>query len=256
MTRVIKLGGRAQNDPQLPAIVARAAASERLCIVHGGGDEVTVLMRQMGREPTFVQGRRVTTPDDVALVRMVLSASVNKRLVSQFLTAGIAAIGVSGEDGALLTARPFGDGSLGAVGEPEHVQVHVIETLLNGGYLPVISPLARGPGGAALNVNGDDAAAAIAAALGASELLLVADVPGVLDGSGSLLREVAAGEVPRLVADGVARSGMAAKLEAAVRALQYGAARVRIGDATSIYDERAGTSVRHVSSAVRSPWRR
>src|SRR5262245_4521136 len=98
MTRVIKLGGRAQGDGQLPAILARVARSGRICIVHGGGDEVSALMRQMGREPTFVQGRRVTTTDDIAIVRMVLSGTVNKRLVVQLLSVGVRAVGISGED--------------------------------------------------------------------------------------------------------------------------------------------------------------
>jgi len=250
VTRVIKLGGRAQNDPQLPSIIARAATSQRVCIVHGGGDEVTALMRQMGREPTFIQGRRVTTPDDVEIVRMVLSATVNKRLVSQFLTAGVQAVGLSGEDGALLQARPFGDRSFGSVGEPQRVNSTLIDTLIDAGYVPVISPLARGPLGDALNVNGDDAAAAIAVALGATELLLVADVAGVLDVSGLLLSEINSEDVARLTSSGVAKSGMAAKLDAALRALQHGVARVRIGDLRSIEDGTAGTSVLLSPSAV------
>lgn len=250
MTRVIKLGGRAQNDPALPSVLARAAQTERLCIVHGGGDEVTAMMRQLGREPTFVQGRRVTTPDDVAIVRMVLSASVNKRLVAQLLTAGARAVGVSGEDGALLEARPFSDGSLGAVGDPSRVHAGLVETLLDAGYLPVISPLARGPSGDALNVNGDDAAAAIAGALGASELLLIADVPGVLDAQGTLLANLHGDAVGQLVANGVAKSGMAAKLDAALRALQLGVARVRIGNLQAIEDAASGTSIFLSPSAV------
>jgi acetylglutamate kinase len=243
MTRVIKLGGRAQNDPQLPTTVAAAAARERVCVVHGGGDEVTALMRQLGREPTFVHGRRLTTTDDVAIVRMVLSGTVNKRLVAQLLSAGARAVGLSGEDGLLLEARPFGDGSLGAVGEPVRVNAPLIETLLEAGYLPVISPVARGPVGEALNVNGDDAASAIAAALGASELLLIADVPGVFDESGQVLPELRADEAERLIANGVAKSGMAAKLDAALHALQHGVARVRIGDLQAISDSTVGTSI-------------
>jgi acetylglutamate kinase len=243
MTRVIKLGGRAQNDSHLSGLVARAAAQQRVCIVHGGGDEVTALMRQVGREPTFIHGRRVTTLDDIAIVRMVLSGTVNKRLVAQFLTAGVRAVGLSGEDGALVEAQPFGDGSLGAVGEPVRVHAGLLDALLDAGYLPVVSPLARGPTGDALNVNGDDAAAAIAAALGASELLLVADVDGVHDESGTVLHELRADDAQRLIAAGVAKSGMAAKLEAALRALQHGVARVRIGDLRAIEDDAAGTVI-------------
>ncbi|MEP7347089.1 MAG: acetylglutamate kinase [Gemmatimonadaceae bacterium] len=243
MTRVIKLGGRTQNDPQLSSMVGRAVARERVCIVHGGGDEVTALMRQLGREPTFVQGRRVTTAEDIAIVRMVLSGTVNKRLVAQFLTARIRAVGLSGEDGGLLEAHPFGGGSLGAVGEPGRVHTGLIDVLLDAGYLPVISPLARGPAGDALNVNGDDAAAAIAGALGASELLLVADVAGVLDASGTVIPELCADDVERLVVSGIATRGMAAKLDAALRALQLGVVRARIGDLRAIEDDAAGTSI-------------
>ena len=243
MTHIIKLGGRAQNDPRLAAIVARAVAQHRVCIVHGGGDEVTAVMRQVGREPTFIQGRRVTTTDDIAIVRMVLSGTVNKRLVAQFLTAGVPAVGLSGEDGALLQARPFGDGSLGAVGDPERVHAGLLTALLDAGYVPVVSPLARGPSGDALNVNGDDAAAAIAVALGASELLLVADVAGVVDQSGAALYELSANDAERLISTGVATGGMAAKLGAALRALHNGVTRVRIGDVRSIDDRAAGTVI-------------
>ena len=231
-------------------MIARAVTRDRVCIVHGGGDEVTALMRQVGREPTFIQGRRVTTTDDIAIVRMVLSGTVNKRLVAQFLTAGAPAVGLSGEDGALLEARPFGDGSLGAVGDPERVRAGLLNALLDAGYVPVISPLARGPSGDALNVNGDDAAAAIAAALGASELLLVADVAGVVDHAGAVLEELSANGAEHLIATGVATSGMAAKLSAALRALQHGVTRVRIGDARAIEDGAAGTVILHSPSVV------
>src|SRR5690606_32037248 len=145
------------------------------------GDEVTALQRRLGGEPTFVGGRRVTTAGDVDLVRMVLSGLVNKRLVGCLLGAGVPAVGISGEDGALLAAEVLADGALGAVGIPTSADSRVVTALLDAGFVPVISPLARdAASGAPLNVNGDDAAAAIAASLGATELLLVADVPGVL----------------------------------------------------------------------------
>ncbi|MBK6457040.1 MAG: hypothetical protein IPF87_13355 [Gemmatimonadetes bacterium] len=116
-TRVIKIGGRAQGDPALPAAIAGAvSAGARVVVVHGGGDEVTQLQRQMGLEPTFHNGRRVTTEGDLMLVRMVLSGTVNKRLVGAFAAAGVKAVGVSGEDGGLVTCRLFGEGILGASG--------------------------------------------------------------------------------------------------------------------------------------------
>ncbi|MGH8310985.1 MAG: acetylglutamate kinase, partial [Steroidobacteraceae bacterium] len=180
---MIKLGGRTQRDARLPRVLADLErAGERLVIVHGGGDRISELQRQMGREPQFVDGRRVTTPDDLELIRMVLSGSTNKELVAALVSAGVNAVGLSGEDAGLLSGpRAFG-GTLGEVGTPERVNVALILLLLEHGYTPVLSPVARhSESGSALNVNGDDAAAAIAVALGAAELAFVADVAGVLD---------------------------------------------------------------------------
>lgn len=243
-TRVIKIGGRAQGDPALPAAIAAAVqAGARVVVVHGGGDEVTQLQRQMGLEPTFHNGRRVTTEGDLLLVRMVLSATVNKRLVGAFAAAGVRAAGVSGEDGGLLTCRLFGDGILGAVGEPASVDPSLLRTLLDGGFTPVVSPLGRLADGSGCNVNGDDAAAAIAAALGADELLLVADVPGVLDAGGSRIPRLDADGMAALIASGGATGGMIAKLESARLTLERGVACVRIGDLAAIGDPAAGTTL-------------
>jgi acetylglutamate kinase len=181
---------------------------------------------------------------------MVLSGTVNKRLVSQFLNAGIRAVGISGEDGALLQATLFNGGSLGAVGAPALVNAGLLEALMDAGYLPVISPLGRGPDGNALNVNGDDAAASIAAAIDASELLLVADVPGVLDASGDLIKVLHTDAAEQLISTGIAKGGMAAKLDAATRGLLHGVARVRIGNMDAIEDTTAGTSVFLTPSVV------
>lgn len=243
-TRVIKLGGRAQGDPALPAAIAAAARTgDRLCVVHGGGDEVSQLQRQFGATPTFLNGRRVTTERDLAVVRMVLSGTVNKRLVGDLLRVGVAAAGVSGEDGALLTCRPVGDDALGAVGEPDSVNPALLDVLIAGGFVPVVSPVGRFGDGRGCNVNGDDAAAAIASALGADELLLVADVPGVLGGDGALILRLDLEGSAALVASGEARGGMIAKLEAARRALEGGVARVRIGDLSAIGNSDAGTAL-------------
>ncbi len=243
-TRVIKIGGRAQGDPALAtALAAAVAAGERLCVVHGGGDEVSQLQRQLGAEPTFLNGRRVTTEGDLVVVRMVLSGTVNKRLVRAFTHAGLRAAGVSGEDGQLLTCRRFGDGSLGAVGEPSQVEPALLHVLLAAGFVPVVSPLGRFADGSGCNVNGDDAAAAIAAALGADELLLVADVAGVLDATGARIPALENEGMEALVAGGGATGGMIAKLESARRALAGGVARVRIGNLAAIGDPAAGTSL-------------
>ncbi|MGQ0765341.1 MAG: acetylglutamate kinase [Gemmatimonadota bacterium] len=251
MTRVIKLGGRAQNAPTLGGDLTRAVAQDsRLVVVHGGGDEVTGLMRSLGREPTFIQGRRVTTSEDLDIVRMVLSGRVNKRLVSQFTKAGLAAAGISGEDVGTLRCRPFGNGEFGAVGEPAAVSTLLLEALLDAGIVPVVSPLGTFGDGEPCNVNGDDAAAAIAVALGASELLFVADVPGVMRGD-TLVNALDRAGAAELIAEGGASGGMVAKLEAAWRAVEGGVARVRIGAPASICDPGAGTLLT-VATAARS----
>lgn len=244
MIRVIKVGGRAQRDPALAATIAVAArAGGSLAVVHGGGDEVTALQRALGQEPKFVNGRRATSPEELDLVRMVLSGTVNKRLVGQLAAAGCAAVGISGEDGGLLPCTVFGDGSLGAVGEPAAAEPALIRALWSGGFTPVISPLGRLPDGSGCNVNGDDAAAAIAAALGADELLLVADVPGVLDAQGAQVGHLDRVDVDAMIASGTARGGMIAKLEAALHALDRGVQRVRIGNLVAISDLSVGTTI-------------
>ena len=242
---VIKIGGRAQGDPALAdAIAVRVRRGEAVCVVHGGGDEVSALQRRMGLEPKFLGGRRVTSPEDLDVVRMVLSGTANKRLVATFVGAGLRAVGVSGEDAGLFAAQVT-DPAMGRVGGRVTVDATLVSHLLAGGFVPVISPLARDaddPAGGGLNVNGDDAAAALAGALGADELVLVADVPGVLDGAVPLAR-IDPAAAAALRARDVVRGGMVAKLEAAAHALAAGAARVRITDVAGISDGARGTQV-------------
>lgn len=245
MTIVVKLGGRVQSDPRLADVIASrwTASPGFMCIVHGGGDEISALQKQLGRDPSFVNGRRVTTEEDLELVRMVLSGSANKRLVSAFCAHGIPAVGLSGEDARLLSAEPIDPEKFGKAGKPVHSNVSVLQTLLADGFLPVISPVASdstSDTGAALNVNGDDAAAAIAAALGA-ELWLVADVDGVLTDSGSVLPELDQDRMSSLVAGGTVSKGMHAKLEAGFAALSAGCPAVRVCSLDAFIDPEAGT---------------
>jgi acetylglutamate kinase len=244
---VVKLGGRTQSDPRLPSAIADLwrRSPRQVVIVHGGGDQISTLQRLRGEEPVFVGGRRVTTTLALELVRMALSGLANKQLVSALTSEGVRAVGISGEDDRLLRAIPIDVAQFGAAGSPSGVDVRLIETLLAADYLPVISPVATSDvaAGAALNVNGDDAAAAIAAALGADELFLMADVPGVLDGNRQLIRELHLGAIDELVSSGVAGGGMAAKLEASARALAGGVDRVRIGDIDALAKADAGTAV-------------
>lgn len=244
MTRIVKIGGRAQQAAELVPVLAAAwrEAPGALVIVHGGGDEVTELQRLMGREPRFVDGRRVTTDEDIGLLRMTLSGVINKRLVAALVGGGIPAVGISGEDAGVLSAVQM-DSTMGRTGQPDVADVTLVRHLLAGGFLPVISPIARdgrSSGADALNVNGDDAAAALAIALGVSELLLVADVPGVLD-AGRPMTSLEGDAVRALVASGTVTAGMIAKLEAAAHALAGGVPLVRIGDLMAVSDETFGT---------------
>lgn len=239
---IVKVGGRVQDDPALASRLAPLAASGAV-LVHGGGDGISQLQRRLGLEPRFVGGRRTTTPGELEIVRMVLSGTANKRLVALLTVAGVRAVGISGEDGGLLAAHVAPGAPLGRVGERVSVNATVLRDLLTAGWFPVVSPVARDaddPNGAGLNVNGDDAAAAIAAAMGASELVFLADVPGVL-----VDREPVATLTPEqaraLAQSGVAAGGMAAKLEAGIAALSAGVTRVRIADLASLHDPERGT---------------
>lgn len=267
--RVIKVGGRAQADPRLATAIATAAErpGARIVVVHGGGDEVSAMQRRLGLEPSFIGGRRVTSAADLDVVRMVLSGTVNKRIAAHLCDAGAPAVGISGEDGGLLSADVDVDGEMGRVGRDVFADASLVAHLLNGGWVPVISPLARervvkrgqqNPEGTppfafdadrgtvdlggTLNVNGDDAAAAIAAGLGADELLFVADVPGVLE-EGTLLRSLDVDAARALCDRGIARDGMRAKLEAAASALRNGVRAVRIAALEGIANRADGTAI-------------
>jgi acetylglutamate kinase len=253
--RVVKIGGRAQADPGFATAIRRAwaAAAGEICIVHGGGDEISAMQRALGREAAFVGGRRVTSQGDLELLRMVLSGIVNKRLVNSLVAAGVPAVGLSGEDGGLIRAESIDAASLGFAGRPVGINRELLLTLTEGGYLPVISPVgydATNGSGGVLNVNGDDAAAAIAAALSAEELLLIADIEGVRDENGDAIASLSCDAARELVANGTAGGGMAAKLESAEAALSAGVARVRIGDLAALGDETRGTFITQSQSVA------
>jgi acetylglutamate kinase len=244
MITVVKLGGRVQSNPELAEAIGTMwqNAGSGLCVVHGGGDEISTLQRTLGREPQFVNGRRITSADDIDLVRMVLSGSANKRLVAALTARGIPAVGISGEDASLLSAEPLE--GFGRSGKPTSANPAIIGVLLRAGFLPVISPVAldaTAPG-ETLNVNGDDAAAVIAAALGA-ELLMVADVPGVKDANGNVVSALIPAKVEAMVSDGTVNSGMRAKLEAGFNALLNGAASVRIAGLDALTANAQGTQL-------------
>jgi acetylglutamate kinase len=255
MMRVVKIGGRAQSDPRIIAALGQAwnDSPNNMCVVHGGGDEISSMQRALGKEPAFVGGRRVTSRSDLDVLRMVLSGLVNKRVVSSLVAAGIPAVGLSGEDDALIGAELIDAATLGFAGRPTAINVQLLRTLMDGGYMPVISPVgcdAASKDGGALNVNGDDAAAAIAAALEADELLLIADVEGVRGAHGNLVPFLSIESARDLIASGVAAGGMAAKLESAHAALLAGVDRVRICDLAGLANSERGTFITQSQGVV------
>lgn len=250
MLRVVKVGGSALEDSGwLDRFAAHAARSGPMVVVHGGGPEITALSTRLGVGVQWVNGRRVTTPEALDVAAMVLSGRINKRLVSALIAAGVDAFGLSGEDGALLVAEPAAGGDLGRVGVVSGVRAALLHTLLGAGLTPVVSPISRGVDGAPLNVNADEAATAIAAALGADELLYLTDVEGVRGPEGRLAR-LSTLEASALIATGTAREGMAVKLEAALAGVAAGIGAVRIGPLDMLVDAGAGTSVHAVEVAA------
>ncbi len=225
---VVKIGGRLCEDRDSRMRLAQvcAAFDNDLVLVHGGGDSVTRLQAQLGLEPRFEQGRRVTSISDLLAVEMVLSGNVNGALVRALAAAGRRAVGVTGSDAGTLvcTLEP----GLGRVGTPATVDSSLLRLLLDAGLTPVVSPVSLGPDGEAVNVNADEAAAALAAALGGERLLLLSDVEGVRV-EDSWAAEVEAQAVELLIASGEATRGMIPKLRAAARAATAGVQQVHIG---------------------------
>lgn len=254
--RVVKIGGNELDRPEWVSACARALAGGAgvpavpavpTVIVHGGGRAVSDLSRRLSLPVEKREGLRVTTAQVAEVVEMVLAGPVNRLLVTALRGAGMDAIGLSGADGGLLTASQIA-GGLGYVGEITRVRTALIESLLLAGLTPVIAPVTPDPAGSAvaLNVNADSAAAVLAAALRATELLFVSDVPGVKIGDVPQPK-ISSGDIERLIGDGTATDGMAAKLRAAQHALSGGAHAVRIGDLRMLTEPSAGT--RLVTSA-------
>jgi acetylglutamate kinase len=244
--RVVKIGGNELDRPEWVAACARAlaAAGGPMVVVHGGGRAVSAWSRRLDLPVEQRDGLRVTSPEVAEVVEMVLAGPMNRLLVSALRGAGLDAIGLSGVDGGLLTATPLATG-LGHVGEVTNVRASLLHSLLLAGLTPVVAPVAPAEGATEggsvpLNVNADAAAAAIGAALNASELLFVSDVAGVTI-AGVPQAALPAADVEGLVALGVVTGGMAAKLRAAAQAAGAGVRAVRIGGLDMIENATAGT---------------
>ncbi|WP_448585924.1 acetylglutamate kinase [Thermaurantiacus sp.] len=238
-TFVVKYGGHAMGVPELARdfaedVVLLEAVGIRPVIVHGGGPQIGAMLARLGHESRFVDGLRVTDAETAEVAEMVLGA-INKELVSWIAAAGGRAVGLSGKDSGLVTARKLrrttrDPGSmietvldLGFVGEPEAVDRTLLDVLTAADIIPVIAPIAPGPDGATYNINADTMAGAIAAALGAARLFLLTDVPGVLTRTGELLTDLTPATIAGLIADGTISGGMIPKLETCVAAVEGGA---------------------------------
>jgi acetylglutamate kinase len=244
--QVIKIGGAALADASWLQRFAEQAGTKgsqgARVIVHGGGPEVSALSARLGIETAWNKGRRITSEAALDVAAMVLSGRINKRIVRTLNLAGVDAIGLSGEDVRLLTARVTQEGALGRVGEISAVRAEVILHLLASGFLPVISPISADAEGNALNVNADEVATAVAQALNAHELLFLTDVEAVRDGAGARAR-LESQEARELIANQIATGGMAVKLQAALSALDAGVAIVRVGSLAMMNDADAGTRI-------------
>lgn len=242
-TFVVKYGGHAMGDPQAARdfaedIVLLKAVGINPVVVHGGGPQIGAMLKKLGVESTFVDGLRVTDKATAEVAEMVLSGAINKELVGWIAGAGgpsgPKAIGISGKDGGLVTARKVARTvkdpdshiesmiDLGFVGEPSHVDTTIIDTVVAAGMIPIIAPIGAGEDGHTYNINADTMAGAIAAALGAARLFLLTDVTGVLDKGGSLLTDLTPGQIAALREDGTISGGMIPKLETCVHAVEAG----------------------------------
>lgn len=237
---VVKYGGHAMTDPSLAKSFARDVAlmhyvGMRPVIVHGGGPQISELMKRLDQPATFVDGYRVTGADELDTVRMVLQKT-NKELVAMLNAHGNLAVGVSGEDANLIRAvRMTGSegADLGFVGTVDRVDPKVLDGLLGSGFIPVVAPIGVGRDGQAYNINADHAAAAVAGALRAAKLVFLTDVEGLYEDfgdKGTLLPRVTVPELNRMLDDGKLSEGMIPKVRGCVEALRIGVERAHILD--------------------------
>ncbi|MGB0552275.1 MAG: acetylglutamate kinase [Alphaproteobacteria bacterium] len=236
---VVKYGGHAMGDASLSAAFSRDIVLMRqvginVIVVHGGGPQIGAMLDRVGVKSEFIDGLRVTTPEAVNVVEMVLSGQVNKSIVAQITSEGGRAVGLSGKDGGLLRVKKLTrtkrdpDSNiekvidLGFVGEPEEVDPYILEAMSEKSIIPVVAPIGWDAAGNTYNVNADTAAGAIAGALKASRLLMLTDVAGVLDKAGDLMQELTIDDCKALQEDGTLSGGMIPKVENCIEAVNLG----------------------------------
>ncbi len=234
---VVKYGGNAMINEELKQavmgdLVLLSLIGVKVVLVHGGGPEISDLMRRMGKESQFIDGLRVTDKETAELVQMVLAGKINKSLVSLLQSKGGKAIGLSGMDGYLIQAKPL-RAELGYVGEITQINVEPVLDVLEKGYIPVISTVGCDAEGNVYNINADTAAARIAAALKAESLISMTDTSGILrdkDDPSTLISQITVSEAPQLMREGIISGGMIPKVDCCIEAIRRGVNRVFIID--------------------------
>ncbi len=236
-TIVVKYGGHAMTDESYQAsfaadVVLLKHIGVRPVIVHGGGPQIEATLARMGKKSSFVDGRRITDDETMDVVEMVLGGKINREIVELVQQAGGRAIGFTGSDGGLLRVeRKLINGQdLGRVGDPTAVDPSVLLAATEAGFIPVIAPIGVDEKGLSYNVNADEVAGAIAAALRAEKLILLTDVEGVLDAEGQLISQLTIEQCNRLIAAGTIKGGMIPKMECCMDALAGGVARTHVVD--------------------------
>ena len=244
---VVKYGGHAMGEESLAREFARdivllEQTAINPVVVHGGGPQIEAMLKRVGVQSQYAAGLRITDEETLEIVEMVLAGSINKQMVGYINAAGGKAIGLCGKDGNMVIARKLTrtvvdpDSNieklvdLGFVGEPEKVDTTVLAEILGRKLIPVLAPVAAAANGGTFNVNADTFAGAIAGALKAKRLLLLTDVPGVLDKSKNLIKELSVDDARRLIADGTISAGMIPKVETCIDALERGVEGVVILD--------------------------
>jgi acetylglutamate kinase len=232
---VIKFGGHAMGSDSawMNEIAAQFRSGKKFVIVHGGGPQIDLQLKAEGITSEFKRGFRITTPEVMKVVEAVLTGTVLRSVVRSLIAVGLPAVGIAGSDAKLLEVALKDDGNLGLVGEVVRVNPEILNNLIAGGFVPVVSPVSNDSTGKALNINADLAAGAIAGALGAEEMLFMTDVPGIFRNwpdKDSLISEISIDELAMMqFAD-----GMVPKVAAAINAIRSGAKSVRVIDGKSL----------------------
>ncbi|HZU89668.1 MAG TPA: acetylglutamate kinase [Stellaceae bacterium] len=235
-TIVVKYGGHAMSDAAGHSFARDVVLLQQVgikpIVVHGGGPQIAQMLERLGIKSSFVDGLRVTDRDTMEVVEMVLAGTINKQLVAAIHAAGGCAVGLTGKDGGLIEAQKVVrsriegntriDVDLGYVGEPRRIDARVLDTFRQSDIIPVIAPIGVGAAGETYNINADTVAGAVAAAVGATRLMLLTDVAGVLDEEKRLISEIGAAAARRMIAEGVVTGGMIPKLETCLAAVDGG----------------------------------